>query len=341
MRVSQGDRLAVSGSSGSDVDAGGQVFYVTFRTIVGSPLGHHSGDIEGNLLKFSYENTPGTSFALRDLTDFKLKMPELALVKGVRQVNGTPAAGNPANTDHKQVLGGDLVQYRVDVTNNGKADADSSRVWDLLPAGISCSDVQLGSISDGGTCTNVAPGQDRVQWSGIPVAQAATKTLTYTVKVPVGVSPDQSFVNTAGVVDFAYTTNDGHTYTLVPDNDVVRDTSETPNTTKAQDVSDIFTAAAAISKTRTTSVTESGNSASSQATIGETIDYTVTTTIPKGTTLYGTPTVVDPLGARQTLVPGSLCATACTLDGVALPTAGVSVAESPANTITGCPSNGR
>jgi fimbrial isopeptide formation D2 family protein/uncharacterized repeat protein (TIGR01451 family) len=323
------------GAGDNDVDAGGKVFDVTFMSQVGSPLGHHSGDVEGNLLKFSYQNTAGTSFALRDLTDFKVTMPELALVKGVKDVNGTPAGGNGPNSDHKQVQGGDLVTYRVDVTNNGTADASSSREWDLLPTGISCGDLVLGSISDGGTCVNVAPGQDRVQWSGIAVAHGASKTLTYTVKVPVGVSPDQSFVNTAGVVDFTYVTDDGNTYTLVPANDVVKDTTETPNTTKAQDVSDIYTAAAAVVKTRTTSVTEGGNAASNQATIGETVNYTVTTTIPKGTTMYGTPTVTDPLGTRQTLVPGSICnpSSSCTFDGGTLAAAGITVGESPANTV--------
>ena len=40
-----------------------------------------------------------------------------------------------------------------------------------------------------------------------------------------------------------------------------------------------------------------------QATIGEEINYTVTATIPEGTTLYGTPTLTDTFGARQTLLP--------------------------------------
>ncbi len=88
-----------------------------------------------------------------------------------------------------------------------------------------------------------------------------------------------------------------------------------------------------MAKTRTTSITDTGNNAASQATIGETIDYTVTTTIPKDTTLYGTPTVTDALGSRQTLVPGSICSAGCTFDGGPLAAAGISVTESPANTV--------
>jgi fimbrial isopeptide formation D2 family protein/uncharacterized repeat protein (TIGR01451 family) len=312
----------------NDVDHGGKVFEVTFKATVGSPLGHHSGDVDGNLMKFSFQNTPTTAFTLRDRTDFALKVPELALVKGVRQLNGAGTVFGP-NSDHKQVLGADVVEYRVDVTNNGTAAASSSRIWDQLPTGIACADVQLGSISDGGTCNVVG---NRIEWSSIPVGVApATKMLTYKVTIPTAVSPDVSFVNTAGVVEFTYITNAGTSYQLIPANDVVKDPSlPAANAAKAQDVSDVFTPTTTILKDRTTSVTESGNSLASQATIGETVNYTVTTTIPHGTTMYGTPTVVDDLGARQTYVPGSLTAT---LNAVALPTLGVSAAVA-ANVIT-------
>ena len=317
------------GGGGTDVDSGGQVFEVTLKTIVGSPLGHHSGDVEGNLQKFSYENTPGTAFTLRDRTDFALRLPELSLVKGVKQVGAGTVNG--ANVDHVRVEGGDLVTYRVDVTNNGDADATDARVWDVLPTGISCSDVVLASISDGGTC-DVATKQ--VRWPGVDIAAGATKTLTYQVTVPVGVSPNQTFVNRAGVVEFTYVTNHGTEYQLVPDNPNVKDPSmPAPNVPAAEDPSDIYTANAMVQKTRTTSVTETGNAGADEATIGERIDYTVTTTIPKGTTIYGTPKLVDPLGSRQLLVPGSLCATPCTFDGGPVPGT-ITIAESPANTIT-------
>ena len=306
-----------------DVDAGGQVFEATLKSTVGSPLGHHSGDVEGNLLKFAYENTQHTSFALRDRTDFALKLPELSLQKGVYRVDGKPAAGNPAGTSPKQVQGGDAVEYRVDVTNEGEADAASSRVWDLLPTGISCADVEAGSISDGGACVT-ASGHDQIRWNGIPLAAGASKTLTYTVEIPGNVAPDQSFVNTAGVVEYTYTTDEGHTYRLVPENSTVVDSEAgEPNTRKAEDSAEVFTPAASISKTRTTGVGESGNSKGSQATIGETVEYTVTATIPKGTTAYDA-ALADVLDtSRQGYVEGSLTGT---LNGEALPVAGVSAA---------------
>lgn len=319
------------GGGGDDVDRNSQVFEVTIKTIVGSPLGHHSGDVEGNLQKFSYVNTPGQAFTLRDRVDFALTLPELGLLKGVRQINNAGTVFG-INTDNKVVNAGDTVQYRIDLSNSGDANAEDARVWDLLPTGITCADVQPATISDGGTC-NV--GSNRLEWTGIDVAVGATPTLTYKITVPSGVSPAQTYVNTAGVVELFYVGNSGTPYQLVPDNDIVKDPALPAATMpKVQDGSKITTPGAALTKTRTTSVTETGNAAG-EAAIGEQIDYTVTTVIPKNTTLYGTPTVVDALGARQTIVPGSLCVVAaCTLDGVTLPTGGVSVAESPANSVT-------
>jgi large repetitive protein len=311
------------GNGGADVQPG-QTFEIVFRSTVGSPAGHASGDVEGNLMKFSYENTAGTAFTLRDRTDFKLKLPVLALDKGVKKV------GDASYVDDRAVQDGNTVEYRLAVKNSGDADASSSRVWDLLPAGISCSDVVLGSISNGGTCSSVAPGQSRISWSGIAVAKGATANLTYRVVVPNGVAPSITYTNTAGVVEFTYTTNVGTEYQLVPANTTVKDpTLPSPNAPAAEDTAKIHTADATVAKTRTTSVTESGNNAASQAAIGETINYTVTTTIPAGTTVYSAPKIVDDLGARQQYVAGTASAT---LNGAPLP-AGWSVSES-GNVIT-------
>ena len=93
------------------------------------------------------------------------------------------------------------------------------------------------------------------------------------VYVTIGVSPAQSFVNRAGVVEYEYIGNHGQHVSLVPDNPVVKDPTLTPNTVAAQDASDIYTDNATVTKTRTTSVSETGNAASNEATIGERIDF--------------------------------------------------------------------
>ena len=187
------------------------------------------------------------------------------------------------------------------------------------------------SIGDAGTCNARS---NRIEWTTVALdagtpSSPATRTLTYEVTIPDGVSPDTSFVNTAGVIKATYVANDGTPYVVVPGNPSVKDPALTPNAPAAEDPSNVFTPKAAVAKTRTTAVNETGNAAG-QATIGETVSYTVTTTIPAGTTIYGTPTVVDALGARQQYVAETLTGT---LNGVALPQAGISAAVA-GNTVT-------
>jgi len=294
------------GGGGTDVDAGGEIFEVTLKTTVGSPFGHHSGDVEGNLQKFSYQNTAGKAFTLRDKVDFKLKLPELGVTK---------------TADDHEVEAGQAVHYTVGVKNTGTAPAEDARVWDELPAGITCADISV--ISDGGSCTS-----GRITWTGIDVAAAATHNLTYTLTVPSDVSPGVTYTNHVGVMEWAYVSNDGSHYQLIPANTTVTDPTLPPANMPAAEASEsIHTRNAGVTKSQTTSVNEGGNDLSSQATVGEIVTYTVTTTIPQNTTVYDA-TVTDPLGDRQTLVPGSLCVNLCTLDG-----APFTPTESPANTV--------
>ncbi|WP_345528230.1 isopeptide-forming domain-containing fimbrial protein [Nocardioides endophyticus] len=294
------------GGGTNDVDSGSQVFEITFESTVGSPSGHSSGDVEGNLQKFSYENTATKAFTLRDRTDFEVKLPELGVTKAA---------------DDEEVEAGQAVHYTVGVKNSGTAPAEDARVWDVLPSGITCAD--LSALSDGGTCAS-----GRITWTGIDVAAGATKNLTYTLTVPSDVSPGVTYTNKVGVVEWTYVANNGTPYQLIPANTTVKDPSlPAANMPAAEATESIHTRDAVIAKTRTTSVTEGGNSAS-QATVGEVVTYTVTTTVPKNTTVY-LGKVTDPLGARQTLVPGSLCVAGCTLDGAAF----AGVTESPANTV--------
>ena len=161
------------------------------------------------------------------------------------------------------------------------------------------------------------------------MAAAATKNLTYTLTVPADVSPGVTYTNKVGVVEWAYIANNGTAYQLIPANTTVKDPSlPAANMPAAEATESIHTRDAGVVKGRSTSVNESGNNAGSQATIGEVVTYTVITTIPKNTTVYGAK-VTDPLGSRQTLVPGSLCVNGCTLDGAAFG----GVTESPANTV--------
>jgi len=313
-----GEGLLTWTVTGSTVPAGGEIFE-RFFTTVAQPSGIvETGDLTGNLFKFSSENTAEESFPQRAEAEYALDIPEVDLLKGVEGIvrGGSPVDGpNGPNVDGKPVQAGDEVTYRVDVTNDGAQDAVNVEVWDFLPADYDCAEVS--EISDGGECIDDTP-RDRVVWTVAEIAEGATKKLTYTATVPGDIGPSRNLVNDAGVREFGGETNLGGEFVYTPANNIDPANATTPNAPAADDPSNVTTAAATVAKTRTTGVTEAGNDAASHATIGETITYTVTATVPEGTTLGGTAELTDTLNtaARQAYVGGSASAT---LNGGPLP----------------------
>ncbi len=119
-------------------------------------------------MKFSYENTAGTAFPLRDKTDFKLKVPPISLTKGVKQVDSGTVHG--PNYDNNSIDGGGHdVTYRVDVTNPGTDDLTGRpRLGQAADQpDPTCSDVDGASISDGGACDSA---DNIVKWPGLSLA---------------------------------------------------------------------------------------------------------------------------------------------------------------------------
>jgi uncharacterized repeat protein (TIGR01451 family)/fimbrial isopeptide formation D2 family protein len=321
--------------SGSTVDEN-LVFEWRFATrYVGGATVAPVVDVPGNLMKLSYANTAGQTFPLRDRVEFDPVKAQLGLVKGVQQLNGGTINGFGSNVDGVAVEALDTVTYRVDLSNTGQLDATKTHVWDDLPTGIACADLLPGSISDAGACqTDGVSGEARIVWSNVAVDAAVgptpgTKSLTYTVRIPTGVGPDRDFLNEAGVVSYVSETNTGGEFTYVPASNI-DPSAPVANAPAAEDTSLVSTRDVVVAKTRTTSVSEAGNAAANQATIGERIDYAVDVTIPHGTTVYDAPVMVDDLGARQTLLTSP--APVATLNGGALP-AGVSLDLSEPNEV--------
>jgi uncharacterized repeat protein (TIGR01451 family)/fimbrial isopeptide formation D2 family protein len=303
------------------VPAGGQVFERVIATEV-APVGNIvDGDLKGNLLKFSSANTPGESEALRAEANYEITVPVIGLVKGVEEVvrGGTTVDGpNGENVDHVEVEEGDEVTYRVDLENTGGQDAENVEVWDVLPADYSCSEVT--GISEAGQCLTTGPG-DHIVWM-VPIlpfeAPENHQKLTYTVTVPHNVGPGRTLVNTAGVTQFQGATNTGGSFTYAPAETLNPAIVAEANAPVANDPSNVFTAEAVVGKTETTSVNEGGNNEETQATIGETVTYTVTAEVPEGTTLGGQAELTDTLNSaeRQAYVANSAKAT---LNGGVLP----------------------
>lgn len=300
-----------------------RVFEVVFKVAVDREATTADGDVLDNLMKAAFSNSDGQTFPLRDESGYEVSQPELTLLKGVSDVND--GSTNPPNTDGVTVQGGDVVTYRIDIANDGSLDADDAEVWDELPPGIECADVS--SIFLSGTC-NAA--ESRVEWTGIDIAAGGSTSINYDVTIPDDAAPGDVLVNNAGVRTYQSASGSGP-YTSVPSNNIDPTLEPSANASPADDPSNVVIEGVEMTKSRTTDVTEPGNTAA-QATIGEEIDYTVTATIPEGTTLYGPAALTDDITARHVLV-GTPTATLDT-DGpgggapVALPTGGVSVGVS-------------
>lgn len=323
----------------ADVNTANQVFEWTFSTTVAANAIPVSAEqtISGNLMKLAYRNTGGQTFSLRDRVEAQIIKPVVGLVKDVTAVTPTGgamiAAGNATN-----VPVGSTVSYRVRLSNNGGETARRTQVWDDLPAGITCADVPTLAISDGGSCAAVPllTGRYRITWDAadaITVPAGGTKDLTYTVIVPQGLRPVADLTNTAGVVQYERDTNTGTgTDAFVPASNI-DPTKTVTNAPRADDPATITLRDVAVAKTIVgTSVDETGNDASSQATIGERIDYQIKITVPAGTTLNGTPTLTDTVNARMTLL--SSPAAAVSRSGGSAPTAGQPVLSTSGNVLS-------
>ncbi len=289
----------------SDIDRGGRIFEVVIQTVISDSSETVPGDIADNLMKLRYSNASGGVFQQRDAALAVLSEAILDLDKGVIELNGAPVAGAPA--DGTTVQEGDTVTYQVAVSNTGNEPASKVSVRDVLPVGIACTDVVGATISNGGTCvTATAPLTDYIQWDtddGIAIAAAGTFNLTYDVIMASGISAGATLTNTAGVRQYSGETNSGTPFVYVPENNI--DTTLTPNTDPADDTSNVVTALPTITKTRTTLIDEPGNAASNQATIGETVSYTIDYTLPGGTTFFNA-VIDDELFSEKDLVESTV-----------------------------------
>jgi fimbrial isopeptide formation D2 family protein/uncharacterized repeat protein (TIGR01451 family) len=301
--------------SNAGVDIGGETFEAVVSSVISDPQAAGDGDILANLMKVTYENTVGNVFQLRDQADAVWAEPQLTLDKGVIDVDDVAVPVPPADDVGVQEL--DVVTYQVSVTNTGSIAALTTSVRDVLPAGITCSDVSIPAGPPVGVCSDLPDGW--IQWDGITVPALGTVDLTYDVTIPDGTAAGTDFDNTAGVRRYESPTNraapdDSQVY--VPSSNIDSTLEPSANTDPAWDPSRVFVAAPTIDKARTTSIVEAGNPAD-QATIGETISYTITVVIPEGANLYGPATVTDSLSARITHAAGTAVATLDTGTGPA------------------------
>jgi fimbrial isopeptide formation D2 family protein/uncharacterized repeat protein (TIGR01451 family) len=294
--------LTVKSAGGTIIPTGGQVFDAVFGSTGAPPEVAAPGQIVQNAAKLQTTNTAGVSSSPRADATYTVSGPQLSVLKGVSTVtrDGTVIAGpNGPNVDGTPVQPGDAVTFRIDVTNTGANPAIKGVIWDVLPPKITCADAApLASTTHpvAVACVTVPGLGDVVEWNGINVPADGSTTLDVTYTVPLGVfSSSAVLTDTAGVVEYAdgaQTGNSGDGYVYVP-TDNIDPNAGAANAPAASDPSNVVISSPTITKTATTSITEPGNSAA-QATIGETVAYTVDVALIHDTVKTNA-TLVDPI----------------------------------------------
>ncbi len=204
-----------------------------------------------------------------------------------------------AHTGSSVLLPGVAIPYTVTVTNtadaahNGSAAYDAV-VTDAIPAGLV---VDPSTISSGGV---LGGGGSTITWTlAAPILPGASVALTYDASLAAGVAAGQSFTNDVGATAYSIpsgATDGGRQYTASANDSVAA-------------------ALPTISKSLRSTV-GAPNDDTSQASIGDTVTYTVQVKIPAGLALPSA-TVTDqlpaglvdptPVGSSCTLVGGASC----------------------------------
>ncbi|MEO6822656.1 MAG: isopeptide-forming domain-containing fimbrial protein, partial [Candidatus Nanopelagicales bacterium] len=315
--------------------AKGAVFEAQLSAIVTGTSVSRTINITDNLMKFMAQNSAGDPISLRAFQPIAVTpTPDVSVLKGVRNINASSPDNGP-NVDNLQVREADVVTFRVDVSNNGTAANGTAvpvfgtDVWDVLPAGISCA--QISTISDSGACNApgalpvAAPGRSVIRWQlPAPLAVGATRTLTYDMTIPGATSVSTNFVNNVSVRSFQANTNivdvpSRTTTTYYPASNV--DTSVPvvqQRAPVATDPSNVFLPSVAVTKSQTTAISESNNNTAGQATIGELVTYTLTATVPAGSTVYGA-RLTDPMPTGLTFLGATAGFSATGLPPTSLP----------------------
>ena len=306
------------------VPAGG-TFKAYIGAIVQRAADETSVDLTDNLMKMRSESTSGAAVSYRDSVGFGIApVTPLTITKGIAEITDTvgavasidPVPGAANNVDDKAVEQGDQVQFRVDLKNAGtdaNGNAEPIRgfdVWDVLAPGITCAQVSsISAVSAAagapiGVCTN--PGDathptftdnatlSAIRWTARSGTQdqilpGASRTMTYEVAIPTPSRAGADLVDTAHVRSYDVFNEQSDTSTTY------YPLSNVDTTVAVQDqlipaifdpsnvfLVDVFLKKAVIA----TGITDSNNSALTEAVNGETVTYRISFTVPARTSIY-------------------------------------------------------
>ncbi len=295
-----------------------QTVQIVFSTVLDggvTPDLGEPGDVFTNEARYSFRNTNGEVFVHRDDAGVTFSEAHLGLTKQISALDGT--AITPPVDQLRDVVGGNQVTYAITVANDGDRDALNATIWDLLPRNVSDDGLdatcgQITAIDHGGACS-----AGRISWQEVTIPAGGNVVLHYTWTLPPAgdVPVGTQWTNHAGVRDYFSPSNDDSAprFRYVPRDNIDPSLEPSANTDRADDTADVFTPGVTLTKSRTTSITDDGNREADQATIGETISYTVEGRQPGGTAADDF-TLLDSIPAGQQLQTGTIEVVAGSVD---------------------------
>ncbi len=246
-----------------------KTFQVILTTVVSNPTAITNGQLTQNLAKLRWQNSAGSAFQSRDLASTTVDKPILGITK----------TASPTTA-----VAGTAVGFTVGVTNSGGQDATATTVTDTLPNGWGCANITTATITNGGTCNSAT---NVITWTGLTVPATGALTLTYGGVAPTSVSSADSFTNTASVTTYSGATNTGGSEVYIPG------TGGVPTATA--------TARVTVPSPTVTKVTDHAKAA-----IGDTVTWTITSSVLANTTLYGTPNLSDVVSSGYSVSSATL-----------------------------------
>ena len=233
----------------------GTSWEVTLDATVGVVPTVQAGWIVANFGKLAGQNTYGEAYSLRDLTDIEYDAPHLILTK-----TASPNVGLEEN---------DTVIYIITLENTGDATAYNIDLIDTLPADILVAN-SGGSASPSSSSYTTTSGDPAtgsggdIEWSTVSSLDAGqTLTYQYSADIPGGLIAGQAMTNLASTAYNSRSDNNGHQVNTSSD---VED-DNTDNET-------VYIRGLTVEKTVN----------AANATIGDTVTWTITGTIPNGVT---------------------------------------------------------
>ena len=230
-----------------------------------------------NQAEFTYGDTSATSSAATEIVQIRLDMPELELTKSVGDIGGAgsiDADGNATGID-----AGDVVTFRVEVSNTGGGDAFDLALTDAIPAGFRLPDggpnyrvTDVDGDARAGFAGDLLAGTfgHAANQSGPSIASGGTLVIEYDLVVADAAEAGATYGQAVEARIVRYAASDGgNDYTF-------------GNTGPWQD--DATAALAAPTVAVAVTADDHAGTSGTDLAVGEIATYTATVTVPEGVT---------------------------------------------------------